>query len=171
MSEADRVREAARVPLALLGLELADVSVTPAGRRRVVRVLVDRSLTGIAADDHMSVVPPVDLDEVTDASHAVSQALDATGAMGETPYVLEVSSPGVDRPLRTPAQFRRNVGRLVTVAGLHGQWHGRLRAVSPDSLQLVVEPPGHDVTLAWVDVDHARVHVEFTRPGDTDEEG
>lgn len=85
------------------GLDLEDLSVTLAGRRRLVRVVVDR-------DGGLS------LDDVAETSAAVSGVLDSADAMGETPYVLEVSSPGVDRPLREPRHWRRAAGRLVTVA-------------------------------------------------------
>ena len=86
------------------GYDLEDVTVTSAGRRSLVRVIVD-------ADGG------VDLDAVADVSRAVSDALDADAATPDFagPYVLEVSSPGVDRPLTEPRHWRRAVGRLVQV--------------------------------------------------------
>ena len=85
------------------GLDLEDVVVTPAGRRRLLRVVVDR-------DGGLS------LDAVAAVSTAVSAALDDSDAMGGAPYVLEVTSPGIDRPLTEPRHWRRNLTRLVTVA-------------------------------------------------------
>src|SRR4051812_20692143 len=71
------------------GMELESVQVTPAGRRRVVKVVVD-------ADGGAG------LDDMAEISRALSTELDASGAMGDAPYTLEVSSPGVDRPLTEP---------------------------------------------------------------------
>ncbi len=89
--------------VAAAGYDLEDVTVTAAGRRSLVRVIVD-------ADEG------VDLDGVADVSRAVSNALDDGDAFAG-PFVLEVSSPGVDRPLTEPRHWRRARGRLVTVAG------------------------------------------------------
>jgi len=87
------------------GHDLEDVNVTSAGRRSLVRVVVD-------ADGG------VDLDAVAEVSRVVSEALDADAPGGPAfagPYVLEVTSPGVDRPLTEPRHWRRAVGRLVQV--------------------------------------------------------
>ena len=89
------------------GLDLEDVVVTPAGRRRLLRVVVDR-------DGGLS------LDAVAAVSTAVSAALDDSDAMGGAPYVLEVTSPGIDRPLTEPRHWRRNRTRLVTVTTAEG---------------------------------------------------
>ncbi len=79
------------------GLDLEDVTVTPAGKRRLVRVVVDRD-GGISLDD------------VSEVSRSVSEKLDASDALGNSPYVLEVTSPGVDRPLTEPRHWRRARG-------------------------------------------------------------
>ena len=114
MSAADAVREVARAALVDRGLDVVDVTVTPAGRRRVVRILVDRSVAGWTR----TTTPPGAADGPRRGHrghpHRLGR-LDSTEPLGNAPYVLEVSSPGVDRPLRTWAQLRRNVGRLVTV--------------------------------------------------------
>ena len=98
--------------VAATGYDLEDVTVTSAGRRSLVRVIVD-------ADGG------VDLDAVAEVSRVVSEALDGDadgGAAFAGPYVLEVSSPGVDRPLTEPRHWRRAIGRLVQVGG--GRPHG-----------------------------------------------
>src|SRR5260370_17622021 len=82
------------------GMDLENVRITATGRRRLLRVVVD-------ADGGVS------LDDITLISRALSAELDASGAMGETPYPLEVSSPGVDRPLTEPRHWRRAAGRLI----------------------------------------------------------
>ena len=84
------------------GLDLESVRIGSAGRRRLLRVVVD-------ADGGVS------LDDIALVSREASTRLDDTGAMGEAPYTLEVSSPGVDRPLTQPRHWRRATGRLVQV--------------------------------------------------------
>src|SRR5215472_12377886 len=83
------------------GMDLESVRVSPAGRRRLLKLVVD-------ADGG------VGLDAIAEVSREVSVRLDASGAMGEVPYTLEVSSPGVDRPLTEPRHWRRAQGRLVS---------------------------------------------------------
>src|SRR3954465_12168250 len=87
------------------GYDLEELVVTPAGRRSIVRVVVDRD-------------EGVTLDDIAECSRAVSAVLDENdGDLGRTPYVLEVTSPGVDRPLTDPRHWRRNTGRAVTPRG------------------------------------------------------
>jgi len=87
-----------------LGLELYDVQVSGTGRARILRVMVDRD-------------GGVDLEAIADATQAVSPLLDAPplDAVISGPYALEVSSPGLERPLRTPAHFARAAGETITV--------------------------------------------------------
>jgi len=83
------------------GMDLESVRVSPAGRRRLLKLVVDAD--GGAA-----------LDQIAEVSREASVRLDASGVMGEVPYTLEVSSPGVDRPLTEPRHWRRAQGRLVS---------------------------------------------------------
>jgi len=85
------------------GMDLETVRVSPAGRRRLLRLVVD-------ADGG------VGLDQIADVSREVSARLDASDVMGDVPYTLEVSSPGIDRPLTEPRHWRRAQGRLVSVS-------------------------------------------------------
>ncbi|HTW20234.1 MAG TPA: ribosome maturation factor RimP [Mycobacteriales bacterium] len=126
------------------GYDLEEVTVSSAGRRSVVRVIVDRD-------------GGVDLDAVAEVSRAVSQALDQAGPLGESPYVLEVSSPGVDRPLTEPRHWRRNVGRLVEA----GELTGRIAEVTAGGVTFDVD--GASRTVAFPDLPPGRVVVEFTR--------
>ena len=138
------------------GLDLEDVVVTPAGKRRLLRVVVDRD-------------GGVGLDTVAAVSTAVSAALDDSDAMGGTPYVLEVTSPGVDRPLTAPRHWRRNLTRLVKVATAEGTTlEGRLVEVDDDGIG--VESDGVITRLAWSRVSSGRVQIEFNRPS-TAEQG
>jgi ribosome maturation factor RimP len=98
-----RITEVVWPVVAAAGMDLELVRVTAAGRRRLLRVVVD-SDRGVSLDDAAAV------------SRELSVALDAVAVMGDFPYTLEVSSPGVDRPLTDPRHWRRAVGRLVQVA-------------------------------------------------------
>ena len=130
------------------GFDLEDVRVVPAGRRRLLRVVVDR-------DEGVS------LDDAAELSRSVSAALDETDAMGAAPYVLEVTSPGVDRPLTIPRHWQRAVGRLVRVALPTGEeLTGRVRAADGDGVDL--EVGGQTRRFAYAGLGQGHVQVEFT---------
>jgi ribosome maturation factor RimP len=137
------------------GADLEHIDVSKAGKRSVVRVIVDRD-GGVSMDD------------VADVSRLVSDALDALDeadphALGPS-YVLEVSSPGVDRPLTEARHWRRNVGRRVTVALHQGATvTGRLTSADADGIVLDVE--GEPRPLLLPDVLRGTVQVEFSRKG------
>ena len=172
MSVKEQIRPAVEGPLRDLGLLVEDVAVTPAGKRRLVRIWIDRVLD--SADDTTSVTPPLTLDEVADATRAVSDALDETGAMGEQPYTLEVGSPGIDRPLTEPRHFRRNVSRLVTITPLEGSAvTGRITVAGEGGVTLQVpgakNEPATSRDVAYAEVSRAVVQVEFSRPASDDD--
>ena len=145
---AAQVRSVVEPPLARAGFHLEDVVVRQAGSRRLVQVLVDR-------DD------PVSLDAVAEASRVASSALDEADVLPGA-YVLEVSSPGVDRPLSEPRHWRRNVGRLVTVTSIEGPtWTGRVTVV--DDLGAVLTVDDEERRVAFDAVRRAVVQVEFNR--------
>ncbi len=158
-------------PLGELGLMVEDVAVTPAGKRRLVRIWLDRDLRGLDPSDESSVVEPLSLDEVAAATRAIGIALDASDAAGDAPYVLEVGSPGVDRPLVEPRHFRRNVTRLVEIWRVNRAADepivGRLVAAGPFEVTLLVaatkKEPETELLIAYVDVARAQVQVEFAR--------
>lgn len=143
------------------GVEVDDVIIHPAGRRRLVRVTVARDLTPLEPEDHDSPVQPLSLDEIAEATRLVSRTLDDTDVLGAAPYTLEVSSPGVDQPLTTPTRFRRNVGRLLSLHLGDRELSARLLAVSPEGIRLE-DDPGR--VVPFDEVTRARVQVEFTRP-------
>ena len=167
MSTAQEIRATLEPVLAPLGLVVEDVSVSPAGKRRVVRVLVDSDISGLDVADTTSPVPPLSLDTVADATRAVSDELDASDVMGQGPYVLEVSSPGVGRPLASRDQLRRQVGRLVEVVHQGGTDTGRLTEVGADTLGLEVpatkKDPARHLTIDLDAVQRGTVQVEFKR--------
>jgi ribosome maturation factor RimP len=148
------------------GYDLEEIVVRAAGQRSVVRVVIDR-------DEGVS------LDDVAEISRALSEVLDAQEEdLGKSPYVLEVTSPGVDRPLTAPRHWRRNVGRLVSVAvgpdGGREQLTGRVVRVEDGGVVLAVEKGGTkkgqvrkavgERTVRWAELGEARVQVEFSRP-------
>jgi ribosome maturation factor RimP len=139
--------------VAASGLDLEDVELRHVGRRLVVRVLVD-SDAGVT------------LDEVAAASQTVSDALDGSDVLGDEPYTLEVSSPGVDRPLTLPRHWRRSTGRLVEATLRSGEKVVG-RVVEPDdgSVRLEITAKGRSSTrtIALADVVRAVVQVEFNR--------
>jgi ribosome maturation factor RimP len=163
----DQIRPAVEAPLATLGLLVEDVAVTPAGKRRLVRIWIDRALDDLGPDTDAPTAP-LSLDEVADATRAVSEALDDSDAMGEQPYTLEVTSPGLDRPLTRPHHFRRNVGRLVTATLLDGPpVTGRIRSAGDEGVVLEVpaakKVPASTVQLSYAGLSRATVQVEFSR--------
>jgi ribosome maturation factor RimP len=137
------------------GFDLEDVVVTPAGKRRLLRLVVDRD-------------GGVDLDDVAELSKVASSTLDASDVMGAGPYVLEVSSPGVDRPLTAPRHWRRATGRPVAVSLRDGgRCTGRVVQATDDAVTLDVA--GEARTLPYESVAHAVVRVEFTANGTGEE--
>ncbi|MGI9155883.1 MAG: ribosome maturation factor RimP [Marmoricola sp.] len=144
-----RLRDELIPPLAALGLDVEDVDVTAAGKRRMLRVAVDKD-GGVTMDD------------VADGTREISRILDETDAMGNQPYTLEVGSPGVDRPLTLPRHWRRNANRLVKVAFADGsEVTGRIGSSNDDTATLLVDGEEHVVSLTGVT--RARVQIEFTR--------
>lgn len=129
------------------GMDLESVRASIAGRRRLLRVIVD-SDAGVSLDDAAVV------------SRDISAALDATDAMGNMPYTLEVSSPGVDRPLTDPRHWRRAAGRLVKVkAAAEGTVAGRVVAAGDDGVTLEIS--GTRRHFGYGELGPGAVQVEF----------
>lgn len=137
------------------GYDLEDVVVTPAGKRRMVRVTLDKD-------------GGVTLDECAEVSRAVSAALDeADDLLGQQPYTLEVSSPGVSRPLTQPRHWRRSIARLVKVTLADSSaTTGRVTAATQEAAVLDVD--GTLREFAYADVVKAVVQVELNRRVDED---
>jgi ribosome maturation factor RimP len=146
----DRLVDTLRPAIERAGLDLEDIEVTPAGRRRLVRVVVDRD-------------GGVTLDDIADTTRLVSRTLDENDdLMGEASYTLEVTSPGTDRPLTAQRHWRRNLGRLVKVTRHEGDpFTGRIVEVRDSSATLDVDGTSRDVDYA--EVRKARIEVEFNR--------
>lgn len=158
-----RIESEVSDPLSALGLDVEAVELTPAGKRRILRIAVDRD-GGVSMDD------------VAEATREVNRVLDETDTMGQQPYTLEVTSRGVDRPLTLPRHWRRNADRLVKVTLTDGSsMTGRIGDSGEETV--VVAVSGTDRLLAYEDVARALVQVEFNRtapapgPDGDDDEG
>lgn len=148
----DRLAEELSGPVQALGLDLEGVDVKVAGQRRSLRVAVDKD-------------GGVSLDDVAEATREVSRVLDERGLMGERAYTLEVSSPGVDRPLTLPRHWRRNAGRLVkvTVKVTTGDETVTGRIVGSDDDGADLDVSGVVRRVPYDEVRKALVQIEFTK--------
>ncbi len=145
----DRLAAELTGPIGLLGLDLEAVDLTSAGKRRILRVAIDKD-GGVTMDD------------IADATREVSRVLDDTDLMGRQAYTLEVSSPGVDRPLTLPRHWRRNSGRLVKVTFAEGEpLTGRI--TETDDEGAVVDVEGSERRLEYAEVKKAKVQIEFKK--------
>jgi ribosome maturation factor RimP len=159
-ASAARLREQLVPVLEAAGYDLEDLTVAVAGKRSVVRVVVDKD-GGVTLDDVADVSRTIG-DELDRVDEAEPEMLGAT-------YVLEVSSPGVDRPLTEPRHWRRNVRRLVTTTLREGSpLTGRVVSADDDAVTLDVD--GTEQRLAYADVVRGNVQVEFSRTGDEEDD-
>jgi ribosome maturation factor RimP len=135
------------------GFYLEEVTLTPAGKRKIMTVIVD-------GDTNLS------LDQVTAVSKEVSAIVEVLPALGDTSFTLEVTSPGVDRPLTNPRHWRKNHGRLINVT-LHDEksMKGRIG----DSTEIDVEIDS--VKIAYAAIKRALIEIEFKSLKSADSEG
>ena len=140
--------------IAAAGMDLESLRMTIAGKRRLLRIVVD--------GDH-----GVSLDDAADVSREISALLDEANALGEVPYTLEVSSPGVDRPLTEPRHWRRAVGRLVKVKVTgEGTVEGRIIAADADGVTLDLAKGERRLELA--ELGPGAIQIEFGRIPDAE---
>jgi len=135
------------------GCYLEEVTLTPAGKRKIMTVIVD-------GDTNLS------LDQVTAVSKEVSAIVEVLPALGDTPFTLEVTSPGVDRPLTHPRHWRKNHGRLINVTLEDGKVvKGRIG----DSTEIDVEIDS--LKIAYAAMKRALIEIEFKSLKSSDNEG
>jgi ribosome maturation factor RimP len=139
--------------VAAAGMDLESVRVTAAGRRRLLRVVVD-SDRGVSLDD------------ATAVSRELSATLDIAAVMGDFPYTLEVSSPGVDRPLTDRRHWRRAVGRLVQVTVTDATGSGPVsgRIVAADADRVTLDAEGVRRRFPYAALGPGAIQVEFGHP-------
>lgn len=159
--------------VAAAGYDLEDLTVTAAGRRSIVRVVVDAD-GGINLDDIADVSRGIS--DVLDGAEESEQSVNSGSMFGVASYTLEVTSPGVDRPLTEPRHWRRNIGRLVKVRYADRTATARITTADEDKVGLDFhDSDGEPRLIAYSELGPGKVQVEFGRPatdpsGDSTEE-
>ena len=147
MGKKEDISDAVTPALLALGFYLEDVTITSAGRRSMLTIIVD-------GDTHLS------LDQVTSATKAIGEIVESIQSLGETPFTLEVTSPGLDRPLTKPRHWRKNIDRLVKIVLLDGkEIKGRIKASSEVSATV------DESEIKFSDIKRASLEVEFKQVG------
>ena len=150
MSLANNLTELLSSVITKAGFVLEEVTVTPVGKRRLVAVVIDREDTNPS------------LDEVTVVSKEVSAILDNYSQMGEMPFTLEVTTPGIDKPLVLPRHWKKNIGRLVKITPKQGEKYvARIQGFADNQITLVLKNESLIVSLS--DIAKAQIEVEFNR--------
>ena len=153
MALKDQISELITPALAQAGYFLEDVNLVTPGQHRIVTVIVD----GESA---------LNLDQVTVATKLISSLLDEATFMGETPFTLEVTSPGIDRPLTLARHYAKNVDRLLKVVKTDGEVvTGRISSNTENDVTLLVteKKESKEVVLKFSDIKRATVEIEFNR--------
>jgi len=156
MALKDQISELVTPAVSDLGFYLEDVHVATPGNHRIVTCIVDGDIS-------------LNLDQVTSVSRVISELLDEATFMGETPFTLEVTSPGVDRPLTQPRHFAKNVDRLLKIVKLDGsEVTGRILSNTDQDVTLTVTVKKETIeqTVALADIKRAVVEIEFNRKDD-----
>jgi len=156
MALKDQISELVTPAVSDLGFYLEDVHVATPGSHRIVTCIVDGDAS-------------LNLDQVTSVSRVISELLDEAPFMGETPFTLEVTSPGVDRPLTQPRHFAKNVSRLLKIIKLDGsKITGRILSNTDKdvTLTVVVKKETIEETVSFADIKRAVVEIEFNRKDD-----
>lgn len=156
MALKDQISELVTPAVSDQGFYLEDVHVATPGSHRIVTCIVDGDAS-------------LNLDQVTTVSRVISELLDEAAFMGETPFTLEVTSPGVDRPLTQPRHFAKNVDRLLKIIKLDGsEVTGRILSNTDKDVTLTVTVKKETVeqTVSLSDIKRAVVEIEFNRKDD-----
>jgi len=147
MGKKEDISDAVTPALSALGFYLEDVTITSAGRRSMLTIIVD-------GDTHLS------LDQVTSATKAIGEIVESIQSLGETPFTLEVTSPGLDRPLTKPRHWRKNIDRLVKIVLLDGKViKGRIKAANEVSATV------DESEIKFSLIKRANLEVEFKQVG------
>jgi ribosome maturation factor RimP len=153
MAITDQIAQLVTPAVQAQGFFLEEVLLVSPGKHRIVTCIVDGQSS-------------LNMDQVTAVSRAISELLDEAAFMGETPFTLEVTSPGVDRPLTKPRHFAKNVDRLLKVVRTDGEvFTGRISGNTETELTLTVTEKKEvkEVVIALADIKRATVEIEFNR--------
>jgi len=147
MGKKEEISAAITPALSDLGFYLEDITITSAGRRSMLTVIVD-------GDTHLS------LDQVTVATKAISEIVENIQSLGQAPFTLEVTSPGLDRPLTKPRHWRKNIDRLVKIVLLDGkEIKGRVKDATEISATV------DEQAIKFSDIKRATLEIEFKQVG------
>ena len=147
MGKKEEISAAITPALSDLGFYLEDITITSAGRRSMLTVIVD-------GDTHLS------LDQVTVATKAISEIVENIQSLGQSPFTLEVTSPGLDRPLTKPRHWRKNIDRLVKIVLLDGkEIKGRVKDATEVSATV------DEQAVKFSDIKRATLEIEFKQVG------
>jgi ribosome maturation factor RimP len=150
MALVDNLNELLAPVVKASGLLLEEIKVIPVGRSRIISVIVDHEERNL------------NLDEVAASSRAISEILENYSQLGDNPFTLEVTSPGVDRPLVKVYQWKKNLGRLISIVKVDGEkLIGRLKSLDLDSALLEVK--SGEVSILFSEIKRATVEIEFNR--------
>jgi ribosome maturation factor RimP len=154
-----RIREAADRVVAAHGLDLFDVELTRESQGWVVRVTIDRPGPAATPDDSVSI------EDCSTVSRELSAILDVEDPLDRA-YTLEVSSPGLDRPLRHEADYQRFAGRLASIVlnePLDGQtyFNGRIQGIEDGDVVILVGKKNRPHRIPVAGIKRARLEVEF----------
>jgi len=148
MNVRDRIAQAITPTIEASGAFLEDINLVRAGKKSLLTVIVDGE-SGL------------NLDQVTEISRQISEIVEALPELGETPFTLEVTSPGIDRPLTVPRHWRKNKGRLIKITMLDGSVReGRIGESSQTSVII------DDSDVAFAEIKKAIVQIEFKAQGE-----
>ena len=153
MALKDQIAQLVTPAVEAQNLFLEDVLVTSPGKHRIITCIVDGPAT-------------LNLDQVTAVSRAISELLDEAPFMGETPFTLEVTSPGVDRPLTAPRHFVKNQGRLLKIVKVDGVTvTGRIEESTENSVTLSYTEKREEkrIEIQFTEIKRATVEIEFNR--------
>lgn len=153
MALTDSIAELIEPAVSAQGYFLEEVQLVSPGKHRIITCIVDGQT-------------PLNLDQVTSVSRAISELLDESPIMGDTPFTLEVTSPGIDRPLTKPRHFAKNNDRLLKVTKTDGDVvTGRILSNTDTdvTLSVTVKKEISEIVIDFVDIKRAVVEIEFNR--------
>lgn len=145
MSNKEQVLAVITPAIESLGFYVEDITITSAGKRSMLTVIVD-------GDTHLS------LDQVTVATKVISEIVENLPTLGNNPFTLEVTSPGLDRPLTKPRHWRKNQDRLIKIVLIDGkEIKGRIKDSTESSATI------DDQVINFADIKRATLEVEFKK--------
>jgi len=125
------------------GNYLEELTITSAGKVKILTVIVD-------SDSHLN------LDQITAVTKEISEVIEALEELGDSAFTLEVTSPGIDRPLTKPRHWRKNLDRLVKITMASGKdIQGRIGEATEENVLI------GDQKVSFEDIKRAVLEIEF----------